>query len=204
MLNARQKILNYITEQQHGTAEELSRVFKVTPANIRHHLSILTDQGSIKVIGLKAAPGKGRPTQIYASTREVTQNNIDLLADILLTNLVLNAEQECDEPILDGIALKMVSGYPLDRSNPTRRLYSAIRVLNQMNFHAHWEAHVENPRIMLNHCPYRSLAESHPELCQLDKCILEELVGVPVTQIDKHIINDKGISQCVFVADSRK
>lgn len=85
MPNARQRILSYITEKKSATVEELSKVFKVTPANIRHHLSILVEQGSVNIIGLKPAPLKGRPTQIYSTTHQINQNNLDQLTKVLLS-----------------------------------------------------------------------------------------------------------------------
>jgi predicted ArsR family transcriptional regulator len=84
MPNARQKILNYIHEQQSSTVDELSKVFRVTPANIRHHLSILVEQGSIKVIGQRAAAYRGRPTQIYSSSQQENLHNLDHLSGALL------------------------------------------------------------------------------------------------------------------------
>jgi predicted ArsR family transcriptional regulator len=199
MINSRQKILNYIIEEQCATVNELSRVFKVTQANIRHHLSILYEQGSVIIVGYKPAEFKGRPSQIYSATRQSTQNNLDAFIDALLANLSPGVSADEGVPPLKVIAAQMVSKYPLDTSNPTRRLYSSIRLLNQMNYHAHWEAHVENPHIMLDYCPYRSLIKRHPELCQLDRYILEQLLSAPVEQIEKESPNVKGLPHCVFI-----
>lgn len=199
MLTSRQKILNYITEHQSATVDELSRVFRVTQANIRHHLSVLTDQGSVKVIGTKAAAFRGRPSQIYCTSREGKENNLELLADILLANLDQRLAASRGEPPLKTIAEQIVTRFQVDSSNPTRRLYSSIRVLNQMNYHAHWEAHIENPHIMLDQCPYQSLVKHHPEVCLLDKFILEILLSTPVEQIEKNTPNVKGLPHCVFI-----
>jgi predicted ArsR family transcriptional regulator len=200
MTNARQKILNYLLEQRSATVEELSRVFRVTPANIRHHLSILTTQGSVKVIGLKAPAYRGRPSQIYSCTQR-ERNNLEKLAEILLSNILLrHGEKEISQQLKD-IACQMVANFPLDRTNPTRRFYSSIQILNRMNYQAHWEAHIENPRIMLGHCPYSTLQGRIPVICQMDASILEELLGTPVKQVEKLVLNDKCLPQCVFLLD---
>jgi predicted ArsR family transcriptional regulator len=199
MSNARQKILNFIIEQQSTTVEELSKVFKVTPANIRHHLSILIGQGSVKVIGLKPAPFRGRPTQIYSSMQLSNQNNLDHLADVLLVNILQNSAPGEINPLLRNIASQMVAKFSIDMHNPTRRLYSAIRILNHMNYQAHWEAHIENPRIMLGNCPYRAILDHHPQICLLDAYVLETLLGSPVTPVEKLALNTKGLPQCVFL-----
>lgn len=199
MLNARQKILNYILEQQSATVEELSKVFRVTPANIRHHLSILIGEGCVQVIGQKAASFRGRPAQIYSSTQQSNQNNLDHLTEALLATFLQDSEPEESNHILNKIAKQMVTKFKLDNSNPTRRLYSSIQALNRMNYQAHWEAHIENPRIMLGHCPYRAILEDHPEICQMDAFVLQELLDTPVRQIEKLILNAKGFPQCVFL-----
>lgn len=199
MTNARQKILNYILEQKSTTVEELSRVFKVTPANIRHHLSILVGQGSLKIIGQKSKPGKGRPVQIYCASQLSDQNNLDQLTDTLLSTLLSDNQPTARRELLHNIALKLANKCSLDNYNPTRRIYSSIRALNRMSYQAHWEAHIENPRIMLGHCPYLSLLDRHPEICQMDAYLLQELMDAPVRQVEKQILNDRGLSECIFL-----
>jgi len=199
MPNSRQKILTYIIEQQNTTVEELSRVFRVTPANIRHHLSILTEQGSVNVIGQKEVSKKGRPAQIYSASQLSNQNNLDHLSDALLCTLMCNAEPNKRIQLIEDIANHLGSHFNTGFTNPTRRLYSTIYALNHMNYHAHWEAHIENPRIMLGHCPYRAILEIHPELCDMDASLLEQLLNAPVKQVEKQTINIRGIPQCVFL-----
>jgi len=203
MPNARQKILNFIIEQQSATVEELSKVFKVTPANIRHHLSILIGQGSVQVIGQKAAALRGRPAQIYSSTQQSNQNNLDYLTESLLSNLLQDSGPDERYQLLNKIARKMVANFKLDTYNPTRRLYSSIRILNRMNYQAHWEAHIENPHIMLGHCPYWAILDHHPEICQMDAFVLQELLDTPVRQVDKLALNTKGLPECVFLLNRR-
>jgi predicted ArsR family transcriptional regulator len=198
MPNARQRILSFITEKKSATVEELSKVFKVTPANIRHHLSILIEQGSVDIIGFKPAVLRGRPTQIYSATQQINQNNLDQLIEVLLSYAENNIGYNDRDQLLKDIASEMVAKFPADTINPTRRLYSSIRALNRMNYQAHWEAHGEHPRIMLGHCPYSVLVDQHPEICQMDEFMLQALLDTPVEQIEKRTGTAKGLSQCVF------
>ena len=199
MPTSRQKILNYIIEQQNTTVEELSKVFRVTPANIRHHLSILTEQGSVKVIGRKAVLEKGRPAQIYCASQLSDQNNLDHLSDSLLCTLMCNVDPNERPEYIDKIAEHLASQYMTGFINPTRRLYSTIHALNCMNYQAHWEAHIENPHILLDHCPYHAILETHPELCLIDAAMLEHLLQAPVKHTEKQEMNIRGISQCIFI-----
>jgi predicted ArsR family transcriptional regulator len=199
MSNSRQKILNYVLEHQSTTVEELSKVFKVTPANIRHHLSILTQQGSIKVIGQKSDAIRGRPAQIYSSRQQSDQNNLAKLADAVLSIILQNCDGNDRELMISQIAHFMGVEEKTEFTNPTVRLYSAIRTLNRMSYQAHWEAHISNPRIILDHCPYRNIIVRHPELCQMDGSLLASLLGNTVKQVDKLSINAKGMPHCVFL-----
>ena len=107
--------------------------------------------------------------------------------------------KRCRDGLLKVIAGQMVAKFPADSTNPTRRLYSSIRALNRMNYQAHWEAHGEHPRIMLGHCPYSALVGQHPEICQMDEFVLEDLLDSPVKQIEKlAATRPKVFSQCVF------
>ena len=198
MPNSRQKILSYINEKKSATVDELSKVFKVTPANIRHHLSILIEQGSVNIIGSKPAAFKGRPAQIYSATQQINQNNLDQLTEALLSYALNNIGQNETDQMLKDIASHLVAKFPPDSINSTRRLYSSIRALNRMNYQAHWEAHGEHPRIMLGHCPYSALMHQHPEICQMDEFLLEAFLDTPVEQIEKLTGTSKGLAQCVF------
>ena len=202
MPNSRQKILTYIIEQHGTTVEELSKVFHVTPANIRHHLSILADQGSISVVGQKTTLSKGRPAQIYGSRYQYDQNNLDKLSDALLCTSLCNIKQDEKNQVIDNIAIFMAAEFKTDIINPTRRLYSAIHALNRLNYQAHWEAHIMNPRIMFGHCPYQAILKDHPELCQMDVALLEGLLNTTVRQIEKQVTNISGLSQCVFLMNN--
>jgi len=179
--------------------EELSKVFRVTPANIRHHLSILTQQGSVKIIGQKPAICKGRPAQIYASNQQSEKNNLDRLSAALLSIFGQIAYQGDRNQWVNEIANQIGAEFITDLINPTRRLYSTIHSLNRMNYHAHWEAHVENPRLMLGHCPYQTLIDDHAELCQMDASLLEKLLGRSVTQVEKLKRNARDLPECVFL-----
>jgi predicted ArsR family transcriptional regulator len=83
------------------------------------------------------------------------------------------------------------SGQPI-----ARRLNSSVEKLNQMNYHARWEAGPQGPRLIFGHCPYAALIGKHPELCQMDEALLEQLMGDGVTQMFK--IGKEGSSLCMF------
>lgn len=197
--NSRQKILNYINEHQSSTVEELSKVFKVTPANIRHHLSILIKQGTVDVIGQKSSATKGRPHLVVSSSQKINANNLDRLSDALMRTLLKHFKVNDKAMLMNEIAGFLSHQSNLEDINPTRRLYSAIHNLNSMNYQAHWEAHEQNQRLIFGNCPYKAILSEHPALCQMDASLLEQLVDATVSQVEKQTLNAKGLPQCVFL-----
>jgi predicted ArsR family transcriptional regulator len=194
----RQQIIQYLEQRLTASAFELSRYLHVTPANIRHHLSILTKQGSVKVIGHSNSQGRGRRTTLYALASSYSKDNLSILSDILLQYLLEEKDPDSKAEILNWLANKMISNFPERGKNPTQRLYLAIQYLNQLNYHAFWEAHSETPRIMFRHCPYSEIVDKHPELCQVDTNLLEILTGNPIDLINKRALTADGHRQCVF------
>lgn len=120
------------------------------------------------------------------------------MTEVLLSQALKNIEQNEAGAVLKNVADQMVADFPVDKHNPTRQLYSSIRMLNRMNYQAHWEAHGDNPRIMMGHCPYITLLTRHPEICQMDEFVLEALLDAPVEHLEKLSNDGRGLSQCVF------
>ena len=70
--------------------------------------------------------------------------------------------------------------------------------MNELRYEAHWEAHAESPRIFLGQCPYATIIDQHPELCRIDKYLLEGILDCKVEQIEKISRQVNGNTQCVF------
>lgn len=198
MKTSRQRLLEYLQEKKVATAPELSRVFKVSAANTRHHLSILIAEGAVEVIGIRSSNKRGRPTQIYSVTQHVTQHNLDRLASALLNEILADYPLDSRNSRLRQIASRLVGDRSTFQGNLTQRLYKAVTRLNQMAYHARWEARSDAPHIMFTHCPYTSILPEHPELCLLDSFLLEEMLGGSVIQTVKLERTPQGTPQCVF------
>jgi predicted ArsR family transcriptional regulator len=92
---------------------------------------------------------------------------------------------------------KRLAGDSNFKSQPvSKRLNLVVEKLNQMNYHARWEAGAGGPRIIFGHCPYAAILAKRPELCKMDAALLNELFGDEFEQIVK-IENYQG--SCVFV-----
>ena len=199
MQPTRQAILAYLREHRLATAKELSGWLDRTPANIRHHLDILSDGGLVKVAHEEPGVGKGRPALVFSLTSHTAEHSLDILAKALLTGLSGQSRQErvarlrCVAAALSGTTGgEDISGAPI------QRLHHATRRLNDMNYLARWEAHATGPQIIMSNCPYAGILDDHPELCELDGYLVEELTGMQVRHVERFSCLAGGTPYCIF------
>lgn len=190
-ITTRQKILDYLKRNKSVSSREIARALQMTPANARHHLSILAADGRVEVINQRQV-GKGRPEKVYRLGDKFMGDNLSVLVDVLLTEANGKVEMQ---------ALgKHIAGEVDSTEQPLmRRLSSTIKRLNEMHYRARWEAGAGGPRVVLGHCPYRSVIENHPELCAMDAALLAKLLGGEVSQTAKLEIGAGGMPYCSFV-----
>jgi len=195
MQNTRAQILDYIRIHQMASAVEISRALPMTPSNARHHLANLDRQKLIEVIGMRPSKGRGRPTKLYALTKQAMDHNIDLLVDSLLKIL-----KEAGN--LDNHFSKLVPHLFGDFSsspNLIGRLNQTVNRLDEMHYQARWEASPEGPRVIFGHCPYAAVLAENPELCQMDAVILKSQLGQSVEQVGKLERGPQGMPYCIFL-----
>jgi len=189
MTTARQKVLAYLMKTRTTSAREISRALKMSAPTVRHHLRVLVSDGRLEMTSVRGREGRGRPEKVYSIPRVALGDNLSALSEALLTEASSSVR-------LEALA-KRLAGEANIKSQPVaKRLNLTIEKLNQMNYHARWEAGPQGPRILFGHCPYAAIIGKHPELCQMDAALLKELFGDDMEQIAK-IKNFQGM--CIFV-----
>jgi len=218
MKPTRQRILDYLASHTSATAAELSRALQVTPSDVRYHLGILVHEGTIVPTGERLSQGRGRPAQRYRLASQGREGKFDLLASALLdeslTGLSLGGQEAFlrrvaarlasipPQPVLSGIQSELRS--PVDRlsfrlnpSSLSARLVRAVQRLSDLGYQSRWEAHAAAPRLILERCPFATLLPQFPELCQLDRYLIEDLLFEEVTQLTRQ--EGSGEKACVYV-----
>lgn len=203
MKTTRQRVLEYLRNKPGASALEISRALALTPANIRHHLRILLDEGAIQISAERASGERGRPTLLYSLAQQARAHNLGGLASALLSVLTQAGGEEGRLRMLDEVAQQMAGQPEAGAAHLTSRLNACIRHLNELNYQARWEAHVHGPRLILGHCPYAAILPDHPELCQIDAFLLQRLLGVAVAQIAKLAPHPQGGRVCIFRVSPR-
>jgi DeoR family transcriptional regulator, suf operon transcriptional repressor len=186
---ARQKVLAHLKKNRLVSAREISRALKMSAATVRHHLRVLVSDGRLEMSSVRRGEGRGRPEQMYSLPLAALGDNLSALSEALLT--------EAGSGVRVEALAKRLAGESNFTSQPvTKRLNLLVEKLNQMNYHARWEAGSVGPRVIFGHCPYAAIIEKHPELCRMDEAMLKELMRQSAEQVSK-IGNDKSLS-CVF------
>lgn len=189
MTTVRQKVLTYLNKTRSGSAREIARALQLSEATVRHHLRVLASDGRLEIISVRGRDGRGRPEKVYGLPRSVLGDNLAALSDALLAEAGADVQMEALAERLMGQT--DFAGQPL-----ARRLNLTVERLNQMNYHARWEAGSEGPRILFSHCPYAAIIQKHPELCQMDRLLLKKWMGQTTRQTSK--AGTEGSSVCVF------
>ena len=188
-MTARKKVLTYLTKNRTASAREISRSLKMSAATVRHHLRVLVADGRLEMESVREREGRGRPEKVYSLPRSALGDNLSMLAEVLLA--------EANSLLKIEAVAKRLAGEADFKDQPiAKRLNLVVERLNQMNYHAKWEAGAGGPRILFGHCPYAAIIAKHSELCAMDAKLLKELFGDEMEQIAK-IENFQGI--CIFV-----
>jgi len=188
-MTARQKVLTYLTKNRTASAREISRPLKMSAATVRHHLRVLVADGRLEMESVREREGRGRPEKVYSLPRSALGDNLSMLAEVLLA--------EASTLLKIEAVAKHLAGESDFKSQPiAKRLNLIVEKLNQMNYHAKWEAGAGGPRILFGHCPYAAIISKRPELCKMDAALLKELFGDEWEQVAKI---ENSHSMCIFV-----
>ncbi len=199
MVSTREKILAFLERRGTASAVELSKALKLTSANIRHHLRILQNEGVIVPLRVGQTSGRGRPAYLYALRDQQKAHNLERLCSALLQYLRSAGTSHELDMQLRSIAQELVAKKATSTTmSITQRLIITTNILNEMSYRASWEAHREAPTIKFSHCPYASIVDSFPELCQIDRYLLETLMHLPIETLTTREISPTGETICRF------
>lgn len=190
MTTVRQRVLAYLDKSRAASSREIARALALSAATVRHHLRVLVADGRLEMASVRRRDGRGRPEKVYSLPRAALGDNLSALSDALLTEAGSGVRME-------ALAIRLAGESNFASQPLAKRLNLTVEKLNQMNYHARWEAGSEGPRLIFAHCPYAAILEKHPELCRMDEALLAEWMGGSAVQIFR--IGKEGSSVCVFM-----
>jgi predicted ArsR family transcriptional regulator len=199
-LTTRKRILTSIKKHQMVTVSDICLYLDLNPANIRHHLSILKDEGLIEEMETRPRSGRGRPETVYSVSRAFKEDGLDnLMCGILRIWRVAKTEEALYKNIRELARQLAGSVGEKQYSTTTKRLSICVDHLNDLHYQAQWEASPIGPRIRLRNCPYWKVIKQYPELCIMDGNLIEELSGLKINQTSKLERDERGLFECSFI-----
>lgn len=198
MQSTRQSILDFLSARGSASALQMAQAFAMSVQNLRRHLHILQQRG---LIAERQMPkeGRGRPQLRYMLTTQAQPDHLAGLSSALLHGLRANGLR----PLAQRLAGTQ-GGQSRPARNTSQRLLSAIQRLEPLGYRPRWEARTGGPQVVLGHCPFAAIIEQHPELCQVDGYMLEELLGTDAEQTSKLQPGPQGTLQCMFRIKERR
>ncbi|MFN8499443.1 MAG: DeoR family transcriptional regulator [Anaerolineae bacterium] len=188
MQETRQTIVEILKARGHATVEELAEALALTPMTVRHHLSILEER---KLVATDVQRGRvGRPHYVYHLTPaadELFPKAYHILAERVLAKIKEHYGPQEARSILQDIAgdlaephLAELAGKPL-----AERLIQIEEIMAAEGFRVRVTDDSEMPGVEVCNCAYRHVAAHHPEVCELDRTLLESVLGRTLVRV-KH------------------
>ena len=170
----------------------------MTGANVRHHLAIMKSNDQIVLISQRQE-NRGRPVNVYALSQRVLGEELDELVIAMLNAWLRNSTADGQKASLKSLALELGGmDIPAPNIQLTHRLTRMIDRLNRLHYRARWEAGLNGPNIILEHCPYAAIIGSNTELCRMDAFLQEQWTRLPVEQTARLQASITGHLYCSF------
>lgn len=164
-----------------GSIQDLCQSLGVTATAIRQRLVRLEAQGFVERQVVRT--GRGRPHHDYKVTefglRELGDNYAEL-AILLWRELRSIPEVEVRQRVANRLKAALVKRYGGQIQGETllARMQGLQAVLERRGFQMEVGSRDDLPVLRENHCPYQELAGEDTGICELEKQVFEEVLGV--------------------------
>jgi len=172
--------------QRHGALDikELRGKLGVSDTAIRQQLRRLQADGLIRASRAPSS-GPGRPGRVYELTddaRGLFANYSEDLALSLYAELLTNQGPEVGRHLLDRVGKRLARQYQQEVQG--KALYDRVRSLAQIldNKGIMSDISLDSDVIFLHeyHCPYHELAETHREICEMERDMMSQVLDADV------------------------
>jgi DeoR family transcriptional regulator, suf operon transcriptional repressor len=172
------QILQYLQRSGEATVKDLAALLGVSATAVRDHLVHLQAEGLIEARAERYGPG--RPRLVYTLSEQARSRfpkQYDRLITGLLRELIALEGQDKVEQILERVSRRLADEYS-DRMAGTgmeERLGELRRLLELRGVPA--EVAAGGDGISLFACPFYDIAQDHPEVCSMERQMIEYVVG---------------------------
>ncbi|MEO7021680.1 MAG: ArsR family transcriptional regulator [Ktedonobacteraceae bacterium] len=165
------------------TVDDLAQDLHLTDNAVRTHLVTLERDGLVCQSG--ARRGNRKPAIVYSLTPEAEQHFPKAYAPVLqqlLEVLATCMPAEKLEEIMQNVGRRLALQWNIPVGELRVRLQQAVAILNELGGLAELEEHDDTYTIQGYSCPLAAVVPGHPEICQLTRTLLTELIGASVEE----------------------
>jgi predicted ArsR family transcriptional regulator len=199
----RHRIVEILKENGTATVAELAVELDMAQVSVRHHLDILIGEDLVEASGVRRRDGAGRPSQIYClapGAAKLFPQAHAMLADDMLREIKAMLSAAEIQGLFLRIAQKTARDAPLAMSYQSLedRLDQVSAFLTQRGYTARWEARDGRYELYTCNCPFSGVAEQHPEVCAMDRILIQDLLSEAVQRGARQV---DGAQRCTYVVE---
>ncbi len=165
------------------TITSLAEALGLTDNAVRMHIAALHRDGIVEQVGTQRDTG-GKPARVYGLTREGEElfpKAYALVLAKLVEEIVRTEGRERAIELLRAVGAQAAVG-TRNGASRKQRVEAAAVVFRELGTDMDVQKTAEGWRLQGHSCPLSAVTSSHAEVCELGKALVEEIVGVPVTE----------------------
>lgn len=186
MKTTREKVMQALLSKPRSTVQEIADVVGINGISVRHHINALLADNLISTD--EERHGVGRPRLVYYLTeagQEKFPTSYLRLTGRLLSQLKSSMPPALVDSLFTSIALDLSQDYmeKAKTMNLEEKLDLITTLLSKEGFSVEWEKQGGNYLLVENSCPYYHVGQEHPEVCNVDKTMIANILSIPVEKI---------------------
>jgi DeoR family transcriptional regulator, suf operon transcriptional repressor len=165
------------------TITDLAEGLELTDNAVRLHIAALHRDGIVAQVGTRRDTG-GKPARLYGLTRdgeELFPKAYALVLSKLVTEIIRTEGLERAVALLRAVGRQAAAG-ARHAANPRQRAEAAAAVFRDLGADVLVEQTAQGWRLQTYGCPLSAVTSGHPEMCELGKALVAEVVGTPVPE----------------------
>ena len=165
------------------TITSLAEALGLTDNAVRMHIAALHRDGIVEQVGTQRDTG-GKPARLYGLTRageELFPKAYALVLSKLVEEIVRTQGRARAVELLRAVGAQAAAGAQRGTS-PKHRVEAAAGVFRDLGTDVDLEKTDDGWRLQGYGCPLSEVTSGHPEMCELGKALVEEVVGSRVTE----------------------
>ena len=165
------------------TITSLAQTLGLTDNAVRMHIAALHRDGIVEQVGMQRDTG-GKPARLYGLTREGEElfpKAYALVLGKLVEEIVRTEGRARALELLRAVGEQAAAGAHAGASS-RQRVEAAAGIFRNLGTDVEVDKTADGWRLQGYGCPLSAVTSDHPEMCELGKALVEQVVGARVTE----------------------